>query len=292
MIKHGIRALLLASAVGIPAALAQAPAPAPAPKPLEPAASDPIVATVDGAPIRRSDVAEVQRTLPPQFQQIPLEMLYPAVIERLIDSKLIANAAKKENLQNDPQVKQRVASLEERVMQEAYLTRRLENVVTEDALRTRYEKFVKENPPKEEIRARHILVSSEAQANEVIAQLKKGADFAALAKEKSTDPSGKQNGGDLGYFSREEMVPEFSEAAFKLKPGETTSTPVKSQFGWHVIKLEDRRQTTPALAEMREQLAGEIQEEAVNDILGGLRKDAKVERFGLDGSSGSSQPGR
>lgn len=276
MIKTGFRALLLACVVGLPAAYAQSP------KPLDTA--DPIVATVDGAPIRRSDVAAVQRTLPPQYQQVPIEVLFPAVLERLIDAKLVANAGKKEKLDQDPEVKERVAQLQDRVIQEVYLTRRVESAITDQAIQERYQQYLKDNPPKEEVSARHILVQTEAQAKEIIAELKKGADFAELAKTKSQDPSGKQQGGDLGFFSREEMVPEFSEAAFKLKDGETTQTPVKTQYGWHVIKVEAHRQATPSLDEVREQIVSDLQQEKVSDVVGKLRKDAKVERFGLDGS--------
>ena len=259
------------------------PAPAQSPAPLE--SADPIVATVDGAPIRRSEVVAVQRTLPPQFQQLPIEVLFPAVVERLIDSKLVANAGRKDNLQDDPEVKKRLAGLEDRVIQEVYITRKVEAAVSDQAVKERYDQFVKENPPKEEVSARHILLQTEAQAKEVIADLKKGGDFAEIAKTRSIDPSGKQNGGDLGFFAREEMVPEFSEAAFKLKEGETTEAPVKSQFGWHVIRVETKRQTNPSMEEMREQLVGDMQQEVVTSEVGKLREGAKIERFGLDGSA-------
>jgi peptidyl-prolyl cis-trans isomerase C len=270
-------AALLASIFALTPAVAQAP------KPVD--ASDPVVATVDGAPIYRSDVIAVQRTLPAQFQQLPVEVLFPAVVERLIDTKLVVNAGRKEGLATDDEVKRRLAGLEDRVIQEVYLSRQVEKAVSDQALRARYDQYVKENPPKEEISARHILVQTEAQAKDVIADLKKGGNFAEIAKTKSIDPSGKQNGGDLGFFSREEMVPEFSEAAFKLKDGETTAAPVKSQFGWHVIKVEARRTTNPSLDEMREQLTSDISQEIVSGAVGKLREGAKVERFGLDGQA-------
>ncbi len=280
MIRHGIRALLLASVFVFPA-MAQAP------QPLD--TDDPVLASVDGAPIRRSDVIAVQRTLPPQFQQLPVEVLYPAVLERLIDAKLLANAGRRENLDKDPEVKQRLAQFEERLIQDVYLTRRIEAAVNDKAIRERYDQYIKTNPAEEEVRARHILVSTEAQAKEVIAELKKGADFADVARAKSIDPTGKQQGGDLGYFSRDEMVPEFSEAAFNLKEGEITETPVKSQFGWHVIKVEAKRKSTPAFEEMRDQLAEEIQQETVNQIVAQLRSSAKIERFNSDGSSAPAE---
>lgn len=248
-------------------------------------ASDPVVATVDGSPIYRSDVIAVQRTLPAQFQQLPIEVLFPAVVERLIETKLVVNAGRKENLQNDDEVKRRLASLEDRVIQEVYITRKVEAAVNEQAVRERYEQMAKATPAKEEISARHILVQTEQQAKDVIAELKKGGDFAEIAKAKSMDPSGKQNGGDLGFFSREEMVPEFSEAAFKLKDGETSASPVKTQFGWHVIRVEARRTQAPSLDEMREQITNDLSQEVVSGMVGKLREGAKVERFSLDGQA-------
>lgn len=248
-------------------------------------ASDPVVATVDGSPIYRSDVIAVQRTLPAQYQQLPIEVLFPAVVERLIDTRLVVNAGRKENLQNDDEVKRRLAGLEDRVIQEVYLSRKIDAAVNEQAVRARFEQMAKSSPAKEEISARHILVQTEQEAKTVIADLKKGGDFAEIAKTKSIDPSGKQNGGDLGFFSREEMVPEFSEAAFKLKDGETTQAPVKSQFGWHVIRVEARRTQNASLEEMREQITNDLSQEVVSGMVTKMREGAKVERFGLDGQA-------
>jgi len=119
----------------------------------------------------------------------------------------------------------------------------------------------------------------------VIADLKKGGNFEEIAKTKSIDPSGKQNGGDLGFFSREEMVPEFSEAAFKLKDGETTEAPIKSQFGWHVIRVEAHRSQAPSFEEMRDQISSDLSQEVVTGMVTKMREGAKVERFGLDGQA-------
>jgi peptidyl-prolyl cis-trans isomerase C len=248
-------------------------------------ANDPVVATVDGAPIYKSDVVAVQRTLPPQYQQLPIEVLFPAVVERLIDTKLVVNAGRKDNLQNDAEVKRRIASLEDRVIQEVYLSRKVEAAVNDQTVRERYEQVAKSTPAKEEVKASHILLQTEQQAKDVIAELKKGGNFAEIAKAKSIDPSGKQNGGDLGFFSRDEMVPEFSEAAFKLKDGETTQTPVKTQFGWHVIRVEEHRTQAPSFDEMREQIANDMSQEVVSGMVAKMREGAKVERFGLDGQA-------
>jgi peptidyl-prolyl cis-trans isomerase C len=282
MRKFAPAAALVASVLMLaPAALAQL-------KPVDP--NDPIVATVDGAPIYRSDVIAVQRTLPAQFQQLPIEVLFPAVVERLIDTRLVVNAGRKDGLATDADVKRRLAEMEDRVIQEVYITRQIEATVTEQAVRERYEQVAKTTAAKEEVSARHILVQTEQQAKDVIVELKKGGNFSDIAKAKSIDPSGKQNGGDLGFFTREEMVPEFSEAAFKLKDGETTEAPVKSQFGWHVIKVEARRTSSASLDEMRDQITNDMSQEVVTGLVGKLRDSAKVERFGLDGQALPAAP--
>lgn len=251
--------------------------------------TDPVVAIVDGAAIYRSDLGMMQRALPPQFQQLPLEVLYPALIERMIDAKLIFEAGRKEKLDADDEVKRRVRQFEERVVQEVYLNWVIEKQITEEAIRRRYEEFAKANPAKEEISARHILVQTEAQAREVIAELGKGVDFAELAKTRSIDPAGKQQGGDLGFFSREEMVPEFSEAAFKMKDGETSRAPVRSQFGFHVIRVEARRTASQPMEEVRDKLVSEMSQEIMSGVVSNLRKNAKIEVFNLDGTPAAAQ---
>ena len=251
--------------------------------------SDPTVAIVDGAAVYRSDLMMMQRALPPQFQQLPLEVLYPALIERMIDAKLIFEAGRKEKLDADDEVKRRVRQFEERVVQEIYLNRMIEKQVTEETIRKRYDEFVKANPAKEEISARHILVQTEAQAKEVIADLGKGADFAELAKTRSIDPAGKQQGGDLGFFSREEMVPEVSEAAFKMKDVETSKAPVRSQFGFHVIRVEGRRTAAQPLDEVRDKIVSDMSQEIMNVAVSSLLKNAQIEVFNLDGTPAASQ---
>ncbi len=253
---------------------------------LQPAdnAQDPIVATVDGAPIARSDVEEFQKSLPAQYQRLPLQMLYPALLDKLIEIKLISQAAQKANLENDDEVKKRVQQIKERVVEEIYLQRTIDKQVTEETLRKRYDKYVKETPARQEISARHILVQTESEAKDILDQLKKGADFAELAKTRSIDPSAKEQGGDLGFFTRDEMVPEFSNAAFKLKDGEVSPAPVKTQYGWHIIKVEAHRTTVPPFEQMKDKLAFDMSTEIKNDLVGKLRKTAKIERFNLDGS--------
>jgi peptidyl-prolyl cis-trans isomerase C len=237
---------------------------------------DPLVATVNGAEIHRSDVLEAAKSLPPQYQT-QLEQIFPALVERLVDFRLLADAAGKSGLAKDAEVKRRLDTLRSDVMREVYLERQIAERVNETALRAQYKTFLEQNPPKSEVHARHILVEDEATAKDLIAELDKGADFAELAKEKSTGPSS-ERGGDLGYFSADQMVPEFSEQAFKLKQGEHTKQPVQTQFGWHVIKVEERRAgTQPSFEAVEGQLREELSREAINSVLSGLRDGAKIE---------------
>jgi peptidyl-prolyl cis-trans isomerase C len=248
-------------------------------------ASDPVIARVDGQEIHRSELQATMRGLPPQAQGMPIETLYPMLLERVIDLRLLGTAARGAKLDDDPAVKKRIAEATDRVLQETYLTRAVEGKVTEEKLREKYKAASAGTKGEEEVKARHILLKTEAEAKAVIDELKKGADFADLAKKRSIDPSAATGGGDLGYFTREQMVPEFSEAAFKLKNGETTDAPVKSSFGWHVIRVDDRRTSgPPSFEEMREELTESMSREVIQDMIKDLRGKAKVERFNLDGT--------
>jgi peptidyl-prolyl cis-trans isomerase C len=266
---------LAAVVVGL---LLAAAAPAPAQN------DDPVVARVNGKELKRSQVEAMQKQLPPQMQQMPFETIYPMLVDQMVSQMLITEAAKKEKLDEDPALKSKVERYQERLVQEAWLTREVEKVAGEDQLKARYEQYVKDNPAKEEVNARHILVDKEDDAKAIIKELDKGADFATLAKERSKDPAA-ATGGDLGFFSREEMVPEFADVAFALKKGEYTKEPVKTQFGWHIIKVEDRRTgAPPSFEESREQLADDVAREVINQKVAELKKGAKIETFNLDGS--------
>lgn len=264
------RAALL---MGVVAGLAAAPAFA--------ADKDPVVAVVNGTEVHASAVAAYQRSLPPQMAaQVP----YEALLESLINNQLIYDQAKKDGADKDAEVKQALKQLEQQVVVKAWMGKKLKAEITDAAVQKSYDKFIAEFKPVEEVRARHILTETEDQAKAVIADLKKGADFQETAKVKSKDPSAKQNGGDLGYFTKDEMVPQFAEAAFAMQPGELSTAPVKSQFGFHVIKLEDRRMASPPPFEqakpvIREQLAEETAQRVVSDV----RAKAKVKRFDPEG---------
>ncbi|GAB4166576.1 MAG: peptidylprolyl isomerase [Thalassobaculales bacterium] len=247
--------------------------------------ADPVVAIVDGQQIKRSDIEAIVAGLPEQYRSVPLELLFNALLERAIDGSLLYREGVAAKLQDSEEVKRRVKAAEERAVQEAFLTNAVNKALTEEKLKARYAEAVKSQGAGEEVRARHILVQTEAAAVAIIADLRKGMDFQEIAKAKSIDPSGARTGGDLGYFTREQMVPEFSEAAFAMAKGKFSEKPVKSQFGWHVILVEDKRiQAPPSFEEMKDQLMGEMSDEIAQDIIKGLRDKAQIQRFQLDGT--------
>jgi peptidyl-prolyl cis-trans isomerase C len=254
---------------------------APPSSPLPP--GNTIVARVDGTELRLSDVEAAQQNLPPQAQKLPLDQIYPILLDRLVDGALITEAGRKEHLDQDPDLQRRLKRYEDRLVQEAYLNRAIKDAETEDRLEARYQTFVKEKAGHEEVHALHILVKTEAEAKSVIAELDKGADFTTLAKKYSIDP-GAGSGGDLGYFGHDDMVKEFADTAFGLPAGQYTKTPVKTEFGWHVIKVEDHRVSTPpSFDEARQEVSQLVAHDVVDAKLKELRGSAKIETFGLDG---------
>jgi peptidyl-prolyl cis-trans isomerase C len=244
---------------------------------------NPVVANVNGVELHLSDVTAARQSLPPEAQKMPLAQIYPMLLDRMIDGMLVTEAGRKEDLEQSPEVQRRLKLFEDRLIQQAYIEQILKGAETEDKLKAGYQKFIQQKPAREEVHARHILVKTEAEAQSVIDQLNKGADFATLAKKYSTDP-GAASGGDLGYFGRDDMVPAFAAAAFALQPGQYTKTPVKTEFGWHVILVEDRRtKQPPTFEEAREQVSRLLARDIVEAKVKELRGEAKIEAFGLDG---------
>jgi peptidyl-prolyl cis-trans isomerase C len=264
-------------------------APAPAAQPLK----DPVVATVNGQPIRLSELEVAQQALPQQYRNMPLQAVFPALLDRIVDSKLVVQEGKKSKVTEDPAFKKRMAFVEDQVLQDFWIQREVARKVTPEKLQQRYEERLKSMPAEEEVHARHILVSTEDEAKAIIADLKKGAAFDKLAKEKSTDKASGAEGGDLGWFKKSDMVKEFADAAFALKKDELTETPVKTQFGYHVIKVEDRRKAPPpAFEELADQLREEMARETVTAQLDQLRAGAKIEKFNMDGSKVEAAPAK
>jgi peptidyl-prolyl cis-trans isomerase C len=248
------------------------------------AGEDPVVAVVNGKEIHRSALLEAQANIP-QARGVPLEKIYDQLLEQVIASELVLVEAKKAKTENDPKVKEAVAEAQNSIIRRVWLGKKVESDVTEAQVKAKYDELLKTAQPEEQVKARHILVDSEDAAKAVLADLKSGVSFEDEAKAKSKDPSGKTNGGDLGYITKNETVPEFSEAAFKLKPGEITQVPVKSQFGWHIIKVEDRRMAPPpTFDEAKNQVRQQMEQEDVMRVVEGLKKTATVKRFKIDGT--------
>lgn len=294
-------ALGCAAAIATPLAAQQPATPrgqAPAQKPPEKSATptaqqlkDPVVATVNGQQIRLSELEIAQQALPQQYRNMPLQAVFPALLDRIIDSKLVVQEGKKTKVNDDPAFKKRMAFVEDQVMQDFWIQREVARKVTPEKLQERYEERLKSMPPEEEVHARHILVSTEDEAKALIGELKKGAAFDKLAKEKSTDKASGAEGGDLGWFKKSDMVKEFADAAFGLNKGDLTETPVKTQFGYHIIKLEDRRKAPPpAFEELADQLREEMAREVVTAQLDQLRSGAKIEKFNMDGGKPEPAP--
>lgn len=266
-IRSSSYALVLAAAIAV-----SSPLSAPAQN------QDVVLARVDGIEIRQSALAlaeaDIGQSLPPSTPEARRD----ALISYLIDVAILSKAAEAKKLANAPGFTDQLAHARKKVLMEALLNEESKSAVTEAAKHKLYDESVKKLTPEKEVHARHILVDSEAKAKEVFAKLKAGGDFAALAKELSKDP-GSSDGGDLGYFSKDQMVPEFAEVAFKLEKGKI-SDPVKTQFGWHIIKVEDTRtRPVPTYDQVKDQIEVFIVRKSQAELVLKLREGAKIERL-------------
>ena len=287
--------ILTAAALGVvplglllagPAALAQTTteptteaAPEPA-APAEPATAaaysvHSALAEVDGVTLSLGELIAIRRELPAQYQSLPDEVLFSGIVEQLIDQMLLAAAGSKAGLDKRPATAFNLLNQQRAIMADAYLRREVTARATPEAVEVLYKERYLDAEPQEEVRAGHILVEAEEKAIELKAQLDGGADFAALAAEHGTDGTAQQ-GGDLGWFVHSDMVPEFADAAFAMEPG-NVSDPVKTAFGWHVIKLDERRaRPVPALEDVREALLGEVIQLAQAAVMADLRAQATI----------------
>jgi peptidyl-prolyl cis-trans isomerase C len=240
---------------------------------------DEVLARVNGKPITAAEVAEAVQGLPEEYRAMPQQMLIPLLLDQLISQRVIADAARAAGTADTEPFKRRMARAEEEALVQTFVGARLEASLTDTALRERYRREITEKPAAFRVCARHILVATEAAAREAIAEIGRGADFAAVARARSSDGSRAQ-GGDLGCFGREEMVAPFAEAAFTLPPGQVTQAPVQTQFGWHVIKVERREeQARPSFEQAAPQLRREMAETTVNALVEQLRGQARIERL-------------
>jgi peptidyl-prolyl cis-trans isomerase C len=233
------------------------------------------LAEVDGVTLTLGELIAIRRELPEQYQSLPDEVLFNGIVDQLIDQMLLAQAGRKAGIDKRPSVALNLLNQERAVVADAYLRREVTARATPEAVEALYNERYVSAPPEEEVHAGHILVDSEEKAANLKAQLDGGADFAALAAEHGTDGTASK-GGELGWFVRGDMVPEFAEAAFAMDPG-TISAPVQTPFGWHLIKLDERRErTAPTLEEVQGALMGEVIQQSQLAVLEELRGQATI----------------
>jgi len=267
------------------------------------AASDPVVARVNGTDIRESDLAMAEDDLGTEIQQLPPDHRREQLISYVADVMLAAQAAEARNLQKTDDFKQREAFFRRKLLMGLMLQDHARSLVTEEALRKVYDEQIKPMGAAEKIRARHILfradpkdekeqAEAQARAQAALERLKKGEDFATVASELTEDPSGKENGGDLDYFTKDQMVPEFANVAFQMYPGQM-SNPVRTQFGWHIIKLEDRRnRPVPEFDKVRPQIETFLVRRGQTELIGQLREKAKIERLDKSAPPAATPPAK
>ena len=235
------------------------------------------VATLNGETIWLEEVMRAVEGLPQEYRQAPMDSYFDQLVAEVIDTKLAAAAGYESNLDKDEAVAQAMKMAADRILAEAFLSATINSQITDEAIAAAYDTFVADTASREQVTASHILVETKEAAQEIIAKLNDGGDFAALAKESSTGPSG-PNGGALGTFGRGQMVPVFETAAFSMPVGSFSAEPVQTQFGWHVITVSDRSiQPAPAMEEMRAQLSNNLSRQYLGRLLETLRADAAID---------------
>jgi peptidyl-prolyl cis-trans isomerase C len=249
--------------------------------------TNPVLAKVNGSEIRQSDMALAEEELGPSLDKMDPATKQENLLAFLIDMKIVSKAAEDKKVEDNDEFKKRLAFARNRLLMDSLLATEGKAATTDEAMKKVYDDAAKQITGEQEVRARHILVETEDEAKAVKAELDKGADFAELAKKKSKDP-GASDGGDLGFFTKDQMVPEFSAVAFALEPGKI-SDPVKSQFGWHIIKVEEKRnRKAPDFEQVKAQIETYVTRKAQADYVAKLRDGAKIER--LDQAANTPAP--
>ncbi len=254
------------------------------------AQTDPVVARVNGTEIKESDLKAAEEDIGSQLPPMAPDAKKDYLTTYVADMILVSKAAEAKKLGDTDDFKRKMALARTKLLMEALLQNEAKAAVTDEAMKKVYADAIKDLGNEQEVSARHILVESEDEAKAVAADLKKGGDFAAIAKEKSKDPGSKDSGGDLGFFTKDQMVPEFAEAAFKLDKGQI-SEPVKSQFGWHVIRVDDKRaKQPPSFDQVKDQVENFVQRKAQAELIQKLRADAKIEKLGEKPADPAAKP--
>jgi peptidyl-prolyl cis-trans isomerase C len=282
-------AVLGLMAMALPAvAQDAAPAAAPAAAPVDPKA---VLATVNGQPITEADLSLAGEDFAEELAKVAPEQRRKAILDVLVDLRLMAGAAEQDGLDKSEEFQRRLALLRARALRNEFFRTKVDLAVTDEAVKKRYEAEVAKIVPEEEVHAAHILVETEDEAKAIIKELDGGGDFAKLAQEKSKDPGSGKMGGDLGFFTKGKMIKEFEDAAFALEPGKYTEKPVKSQYGYHVIKsVEKRKQPLPTYDQVKDQVRQLVLRDTFVDTVSKLRTDGKVEILDPALKAAPSQP--
>jgi peptidyl-prolyl cis-trans isomerase C len=268
LLRAGLAALFISLSAGVAAAQETTAANSP----------DTVIATVAGAPITEADLAVAMADLDQQFARLPEAQRRAAALSAIIEIRLMANEAQAKGLDKDADFQRRLAFLQLRALHGETIEKEIVDKITDDELRAAYDKQVAGATPVNEVHARHILVKTKEDAEAIIKDLDAGGDFQKIASEKTDDPSGKDSGGDLGWFGPGQMVPEFENAAFALEPGSYSKEPVQSQFGWHVILVEEKREKAPpAFEQLKEQFRAGLLRDKYFALVKQLRADGDVE---------------
>lgn len=243
-----------------------------------------VVATVGGESITFGDVVRAYESQNSENGKMPIEFVYDELLGGLIDRRLMAAEARRQGADKDPKFRARLADAKENLLLDTWLFKKIDAELTDERLQAAYQELVGDFSVEPEIHARHILLATEKEAEAAIARLDKGEAFTDLASELSTGPSASR-GGDLGYFTKDRMIPVFSEAAFALTAGQYSRQPLQSEFGWHVILVEDTRDTEPtSFEDSHQQLRQAEAIKIYQELLDGLKAQAEVERFGRPGA--------
>ena len=244
---------------------------------------NPVVAKLDEQEISRLDVFNFIQTLPPSTRQMPIDQLFPLAVNEVVNARVISQKVEDVNLDNHPKVKEQLAAAKKTIVRSVFIENAVDEKMTEERLQQAYQAYSNGFPDIDEAKASHILVDDEGLAKDLIKKLNEGADFATLAKENSKDGTA-EKGGQIGYFAQNEVVPEFAEAAFALNVDDYTSKPVESEFGFHIIKLEEKRKRpTPPYEQVKPFLEGQLRQAVLVEVIDGWRDAAKIETFDING---------
>jgi peptidyl-prolyl cis-trans isomerase C len=255
-----------------------------------PAGTDQVIGSVDGKLIYLSDLTRATNTLPEQIRKLPFDSLMPVLLDRLVDHAALIMAARRSGLESQPDIQREMQAAADSVLERAWLAKVTPGKVTDAAIQERFNQEYANRPATDQVRARHILVGTEAEAKSVLAELKGGADFSTVARVVSKDPDANL-GGDLGFFRRDQVWPSFADLAFSLQPGQIGPLPIHNEFGWHIVKVEERRLVAPpTLSETREKIRQELTTEAVREAIADARSQLIIHKFNLDGSEIGADP--